>query len=66
MLKEVGAIVRKELKVLCKKSAPSILRRASHQMLKTFTWDVLINELKEKSPTLVNFLNDCVSRKRRK
>ncbi len=66
VLRETGLILRKELQTLCKSSAPSMLRGTSPQALKTFQWDSLVDELEERSPTLLEVLRACVSRRRRK
>ncbi len=65
VIKVTGSVVRKEMKVLCKRSAPSILRDTSPKAMQSFKWDTLIDELKMNAPTLLQILQGCTRTKRR-
>ncbi len=53
ILKETGALLRREMKTLCRKDLPSLLRSKATN---SFTWDHMVEELEERSPTLLQIL----------
>ena len=67
VIKETGLRIRRELRSLCSKKAPSILRRKpTSESLNTFSWKDISKELNERSPLLLQILKECLTRKRRK
>lgn len=66
VLKEVGKLIRKDMKQACMIKTPSLLRGGSMKDLSTFSWDTLLQELMKSAPIFVQLLTNCVSRKRRK
>lgn len=62
VLKLMGKAIRKEIAVMCKANA-SILQEHSARAMQTFNWDTLINEMKEKAPTLLYLLQSAIESK---
>ncbi len=65
MLKELGKLIKKEIKCICEVKMPSILRDRSVDNMRSFTWSSLIKEIEKTSPTLLQLLTDCVARKQK-
>ncbi len=63
VLKVLGRDIRKEMKTMCSVMSPSILRETEPEVLQSFTWESLIEELNVKAPTLLNVLRSCVAKK---
>ncbi len=61
----LGKDIQHELTGLCKKSFASVFRGRSAEVLQEFSWDQVVEELKNRAPTLHTFLNGCVDVKRR-
>ena len=66
VLKVTTSIVQKEMKEMCKRSNPSILRNKSPAAMETFNWDLIISELKARAPTLLQLLKGFVEVKQRR
>lgn len=64
LLKQLGIVIRNELKAMCKVSRSSILCSGSAEDLKNFTWDTLLNEADETAPVLSAILKECTHTKR--
>lgn len=67
VLREIGLLMRREMRSLCSKKTPSVLRRkVTVELLKGFRWKDVSNELRERSPVLYQILKEVLQRKRRK
>ena len=53
------------MKQLCKMNPPSMLRDTSLESLTSFTWDALVEELRERSPTLYQILKEAAQKRRK-
>lgn len=56
LLKKLGVILRKELKVMCSEKVNSVLR---HTPSSSFSWDSLKSELCQYAPTLLSIMIEC-------
>ena len=66
VLKQIGVVIRNELKTMCSDSTCSILRSLDVVQLKQFSWDKLLDELKANAPVFLSILQECTrSRKPR-
>lgn len=52
--------VQREIKSICSKKVNSILRETSADIVSSFSWDLLVQEVEEKAPTLSSLLHACV------
>jgi hypothetical protein len=57
--KEYMNIIREELKVLCNKDTPSVLRKKEYKDLNSFTWINVLKEWESLAPNFVKFLFTC-------
>ena len=65
--KGVGLSLQHEIASLCSDKVDSILLDKSVQALETFSWEVVMEEMKTKAPTLLSILESCTkTRKARK
>ena len=66
-VKGMGASLRHEVAKLCSDDSVFVLRNKHPNMLKSFTWEGILNEAKELAPTLTDLLLLCTkTRKPRK
>lgn len=61
-----GEYIRKEIKIMCGLSSISVLRDFTSGRLQSFQWEDLIKEMQQSAPTLLEILQECVLRKKRK
>ena len=67
IVKGMGASLRHEIAQLCSDNSMFVLRNKHPDTLKTFSWEVLLNQAKELAPTLTELLFSCTkTRKPRK
>lgn len=52
--------LKREMRLLCKKSTNFMLRASTAEALSNFSWEVLAQELERKAPTLFAILMACV------
>lgn len=57
--------IQKELAHLCAKKTNSILRKSTPQTVRTFSWEDITQEVRDKTPTMYHILKGCVEVKRR-
>ena len=57
--------VQKEIKSICSKKANSVLRETSADIVSSFSWELLVEEVEAKAPTLLAILHACVDVRRR-
>ena len=57
--------IQKEIRNLCSKTNPSILRNSEPESLMNFSWELVTSELRERAPTLHSLLCSCIEVKRR-
>jgi hypothetical protein len=57
----VSKQVTREIAGLCSKSNPSLLRSTSKEQLIAFSWEKLHEEMKERAPMFLQFLNASIS-----
>lgn len=65
VLKLVGKLIQKDMKLLCRVKVPSILRKRSANAMSSFTWEQLVDEVRNTAPFLHQIVSMCVQRKRR-
>ena len=58
---QLGKVIDKEMRQMCSLKVPSILRGSDPNVLRTFSWSKVIDELKSVAPTLLRVLQSCVS-----
>lgn len=63
MLRKIGKIMKKEVKLICSEKTASVLRSESYDDIKNFTWDKLIQEMRVHTPVLTDILCSCTSTK---
>ena len=65
--KGVGLSLRHEVAKLCSDKVSSVLQDKSVEALETFSWEAIIEEMKNRAPTLLSVLDSCTeTRKPRK
>ena len=57
--KEHHEIIKREIKLLCKKDNPSILRNHDIESLKNFSWSKVLKEWENVAPNFTQFLFTC-------
>ena len=68
ILKVLGRHIKKEKKAMCALKGntlhtPSILRSSDPETVQSFKWELLIDEMKQKAPTLYSVLASCAHKK---
>ena len=67
IVKGMGVSLRHEVAKLCSDDSAFVLQNKHPDMLKSFTWEGLLNEARELAPTLTDLLLSCTkTRKPRK
>ena len=67
IVKGMGVTLRHEVAKLCSDDSTFVLRNKHPDMLKSFTWEGVLNEARELAPTLTDLLLSCTkTRKPRK
>ena len=61
-----GERIRKEMKTMCGLSSISLLRDFAPERLRSFQWKDLVEEMQRDAPTLLEILQGCVMRNKRK
>ena len=59
ILKEIGRLLHNEVVTMCSDQVNSVLRSKSAESLPSFSWSVLIAELKKHAPILLTVLSNC-------
>ena len=59
IVKGLGRCLQQEVARLCSYDAVSILHSKATDSLKNFTWEKLLDEVRESAPILVKFLQSC-------
>lgn len=60
VVKKMGILLRKELRQLC---ASKVLQGNPHSRLAMFTWDVLLADMEQHAPTLLEMLKVCTKKR---
>lgn len=63
VLKVLGRHIKKEMKAMCGVITPSVLHSYDPETVQSFKWQVLIEELKQRAPTLHSVLASCAHKK---
>ena len=66
IVRELGKLIRKDMKKICSKKVSSMLRKSTAEAMKSFAWADFTKELEDTSPIFYRILKECVDRKRRK
>ena len=64
IVKGIGLSLKHEIASLCSDKVDSVLRDKSVNALETFSWDVVMEEMKTRAPTLLSLLQTCTHTKR--
>ena len=63
IMKKIGRVLKEEVKKMCSSKVNSVLSSQSKDVLKTFKWNDLTDELIMHAPTLMNVLYSCTETK---